>query len=258
MRLSDIQKNFKNKITAPEKENQEFSELFEAGDISLEDRFSVYQNNVLKSLADVIVATYPLIEILTGKDFLRGMARDFIKNNLPEKGNINDYGGGFADFIKDFEVAKGLPYLSDIARMEWAVNEVYYAPDDTAIDMKKLQGVAEKDFERLSFSLRKSCRFITSDYPLYEIRDFCLEESRVGHLNIDSGASNLLIFRPELDVEIFEITDNELHFLQNIAKGQKIEHAIETIDADEPNVNLTEILQKHLSLGTFSSFKIRD
>ncbi len=259
MRLNDVQKNFKDRITGQEKpdQNSEFSELFETGAISLENRFSVYQNNVLKSLTDVVIATYPLIESLTGIEFLRGAARLYIQDNLPEKSNLNDYGGNFSTFIEGFEPAKNLPYLPDIARMEWAMNEAYYAPDDSALNMQELQNIAEEDFEHLTFSLRHSCRFIRSNYPLYEIRDFCLEKDRVGHLNIDSGNANLLILRSELEPHILEIESGEYDLLKNIEQGKTISQSLETISSDEPNLDLGEILQKHFSLGTFSSFEIR-
>jgi len=41
---------------------------------------------------------------------------------------LAEYGDGFADFLAGFAPAQSLPYLADVARLEWAINAAYHAP----------------------------------------------------------------------------------------------------------------------------------
>ena len=90
-------------------------------------RFAIYRNNVAVGLRDSLAATYPVVASLVGEAFFAEMARAFVAAEPPMSPILIEYGGGFADFIDRFRPADDLPYLSDVARLEWAWQESYHA-----------------------------------------------------------------------------------------------------------------------------------
>ncbi len=258
MRLNDIQARFRDNMLDPDllAQDEQFSAQFTKSEITLDNRFSVYRNNVVKSLTDVITATYPVIEKLVGEDFLRDTARVFVRQSPPQHGCLHDYGSAFADFLTQFEPAKNLPYLPDVARMEWAWNKAYYAVDDEPLDPESLTTIAPDKFDKLRFSFRDSVQLIESPYPLDDIRDFSLHDNPEGTLNVDKGGVFLMIFRPELDVQIHILEENEYRALKLLKKNDTIFGMSETILPLHPNFNLETFLQKHLMLGIFSGYDL--
>ena len=90
---------------------------------------AVYRNNYRVGLIGVLVHTYPVLEQLVGNDFLTGLAREYVKREPLRSGNVHHYGASFGDFLDGFEPARALPYLADVARVEWSAHRAYYAED---------------------------------------------------------------------------------------------------------------------------------
>ena len=83
-------------------------------------RFAVYRNNVYVSLVDALVAGFPKVHELVGDTFFRAMARDYAAEHPPKTPVLAFYGEDFGAFISGFQPAEGVPYLGDIARLEFA------------------------------------------------------------------------------------------------------------------------------------------
>jgi uncharacterized membrane protein YphA (DoxX/SURF4 family) len=82
-------------------------------------RFAIYRNNVMVTLIDALADCYPVVNALVGEEFFRTMAREFAGHHFPSSPIMAEYGNGFAEFIETFAPAATLPYLSDMARLEW-------------------------------------------------------------------------------------------------------------------------------------------
>lgn len=92
-------------------------------------RFSVYRNNVYASLMDVLAGRFPVVARLVGEEFFRAMARSYIAREPPRSAVLIRYGASFPAFIASFAPAESVPYLVDIASLEWAWHAAYHAED---------------------------------------------------------------------------------------------------------------------------------
>jgi len=92
-------------------------------------RFAIHRNNIVVSLVDAIADAYPVTQALVGDAFFRAMARDFVRARPPRSPVLALYGGGFAEFVEDFPPAAGLPYLADVACLEWLRVLAWHAAD---------------------------------------------------------------------------------------------------------------------------------
>ncbi len=72
----------------------------------------------------------PSIERLVGEDFFKGAASLFIgASSSHPRPVLIEYGEAFPAFLESFEPARGLPYLADVARLEWLRHAAYHAAD---------------------------------------------------------------------------------------------------------------------------------
>lgn len=259
MRLNEIQERFKDTILdhpdVVEQPPADFAVLFKEGGIPLPERLKVYRNNIVGGLTDTLILTFPLLEKLVGKDFLEGMARSFVLENPPESGCLNTYGTGFDKFIADFKPAESLPYLPEVAALEIAMTETYYAGNDTPMMPEDLSAIKPDNLPDLNVKLRNSVRLISSRFPLDEIRNFCLteEEDNNKTLDLDQGGVDLMIYRPDLEVLIVKLQKDEMTMLKNLQQAQKLGKALESTLNDHPGFNFQDFLQRHIELETFLS-----
>ena len=68
-------------------------------------RFAVYRNNVHVSLIEALATRFPVCRALTGDEFFRAMARDFVTARPPRSPVLMTYGDDFGDFIDGFAPA---------------------------------------------------------------------------------------------------------------------------------------------------------
>ena len=92
-------------------------------------RFAVYRNNVAHSLGRALASRYLVVERLVGRDFFAAMAPEFIAAHPPTSPVLAEWGGDFAAFLESFPPVASLPYLADVARIEWARGRAYHAAD---------------------------------------------------------------------------------------------------------------------------------
>jgi hypothetical protein len=83
-------------------------------------RFGVYRNNVYASLIDVLAGRFAAVMRLVGEEFFRAMARAYVEGEPPRSVVLIRYGASFPTFVAGFPPAASVPYLGDIASLEWA------------------------------------------------------------------------------------------------------------------------------------------
>ena len=259
MALADFQEKFKHMMFQPVKNLQNnannFDGVFQEDDIAVHDRLKIYHNNVIGSLSSVLCATFPLLENLVGEDFLKAMARTFIFEHPPESACLHVYGAGFDNFIKSYEPAASLPYLPDVATLEFALNTAYYAPDDKPLAADALSKIPPENLGDIILQLRSSAILIESDYPLKQIRAFCLDEGN----NIPPDMTKtyqcrLLIHRPALEVDIVPLAEDEFMILGLLNQKNTLGITVEQTLDKFPTFDFAGFLQKHTALETFASF----
>ena len=261
MRLSRTQALFSklmlDRPDAISKPDPALKALFTCNENALPMRLQIYQNNVIGSLTRAMQLTYPLIVILTGESFAASLMRSFVRDNPPREACLARYGEGFDRYIESYAHARSLPYLAHIARLEWAMNESFYATDDSALDPSDLQNVPGCELADMTLRLRSSVRLMESRWPLLAIREFCLQENRDESqtLDLDQGGCRVMIYRPALSAEIESLDSPEYDFLKGIREGKPLGDILADILQTCPDFDFQAFLQKHLSLETFSSIQ---
>jgi hypothetical protein len=95
----------------------------------------VHRHTLRANLQGALRKTYPVVALLVGDEFFAYVARAFIAREPSRSPNLEDYGSGFAEFLRDFAPAASLPYLADVAALEAAIERVARAADDSTMQL---------------------------------------------------------------------------------------------------------------------------
>lgn len=202
-------------------------------------RFSVYRNNVQHSLTRALATRFPVIEALVGKDFFTAMARVFIAADPPKSPVLLKWGDGFADFLDGFPPVAHLPFLGDVARLEFARGRAYHAADAGCVPPDAL-GVT--DPEVLQLSLHPSVTLFTSRFPALQI--WQAHQDDIARPTLRPGPDHALIARqPDFTVIVEPIDAGTFAVLTALSKGEPLGRA--ALQAD-PTFALTLLLQNGL------------
>lgn len=255
MRLHDVQRDFASAILR--KDKAQIADLIKEDGLSGERRLQIYRNNTYSLLTDVLKNTFPAVCRLVGDEFFEYAARQYIRIDPPRQPCLHVYGAGLADFLAAFAPAGGLPYLADVTRLEWALNEAYYAPDASPLPIDALKALGPADYADLRLRSHPSCRLLTSPFPVDRIWEMARPGGSTAEVpDLDAGPAWLLVNRIELDVHCTTMTEATYRFAELLMAGQTVNIAYEEAMTIDPGFDLAAALKQHLAGGVFVSFEL--
>ncbi|MBU2581673.1 MAG: DNA-binding domain-containing protein [Alphaproteobacteria bacterium] len=210
-------------------------------------RFSVYRNNVVMSLTEVLEAYFPVVRRLVGDEYFRAMARFFIVTEPPATPVLSQYGAGFPAFIASFEPVSDLPYLADVALMEWLQQRAYHSPEGVPLTAEHLSQVNAEDVAALRLVFHPAARFLSSSSPVFSIWRTNTFDADVVPVGADAGPEAVLIVRPEMEVKTLLLQAGTAMFVDRLMQGATIgeayESALEQDSAFDPAPALAALIE---------------
>lgn len=216
-------------------------------------RVQVYRNNVQVSLAEALLAVYPVIARLVGDAFFRQCARSYLREFPSPSGDLHDFGESFPDFLSTLPTLAPHPYMADVARLEWAWHRAFHAPDaQGTLRIAALAGVSEERWQRSRFVLHPAVRLLSSPYPVLRIWQVNQEghEGEAG-VSLSQGGQRVLVARHGLDITLQELSAGEHALLRGFLDHQVLASACEWAAFVEPGFDLAASLTRFIQQGLF-------
>ena len=206
--LLELQQGFASRILQPD------------GDPGL----AVYRNNIHENCAKALAGAYPIVRKIVGESFFDRLARDYSRAHPSTCGDLNRYGALMPRFVADYAGTQDLPYLPDVARMEWLAHLAYYAADARQFEFRALSQLPEN----LRLQLAPSCALLRSDWPLARLWEVHQDEF-AGEFSVDfsAGIERILIHRPDWRVQVRSITLGDFRFLAGAGRSETLGAALE-------------------------------
>lgn len=231
----------------------------QGGGLGAGPRLEIYRNNVFTNLREALRAVYPVIDRLVGEAFFNYAADWFISIQASTSGDVEDFGMEFAEFLAHFPAAQGLSYLPDVARLEWACHQAFYAADLASLSISGLSDIPPEEFNQLRFRMHPASALLASSYPVQRIWEVN-QPSFAGDQDVDlaQGGVKLLIIRRGFQIELQALGTGEFAMLEGLAAGCTVAEAYAQAAQVEPEFNFRQFLKRHLSGGTLAEFYRED
>jgi len=219
-------------------------------------RFNVYRNNIYASLILVLEGRFPVVSRLVGAEFFTALARVFVELHPPRSPVLMEYGEGFGTFLQEFDPVDDLPYLGDVARIEWAWNVAYYSADAAPLGPDALTQVAPDDVPRLILQCHPSLSTVSSQYPAVTIWKTNTDDEVVKPVDLAQGSEDAMIIRPETDVTVRHLPIGAAKFISDLQSGLMLGAAFDLAAAKTPEFDLQQNLGSLIRSGAFTGFSI--
>ena len=214
-------------------------------------RFAVYRNNVAAGLIDAVAARFPVVKRLVGDEFFNAMAHAYVLREPPFSPLLIHYGETFPAFIEEFEAARPLPYLSDVARLELARGRAYHAADAEPLSRPAFAELPKGRIGEYCVTLHPSAEIVTSTYPVLSIWE--VNQAGAARPVEHWGAESVLVARPLFEVETRRLPAGIDMFLLALQSGCTIAEAVEAASAASadfsPSDGLAVLIGAQLAIG---------
>lgn len=244
-RFAELQRDFAAAVLDPEAVVP--APLSRKAGTSPSRRFGVYRNNVYAGLIDVLAGRFPVVARLVGEPFFRGMARVYVAREPPRSAVLLRYGASFPDFVAGFAPAASVPYLADMASLEWAWHAAYHATDAAPLPVIELAKAVDRAADTV-LALHPSLSVVRSAHPIVSIFELNMQGGDVPPARLEGG-EDALVARPRLDVELRRLPASGAPFILALKEGQTIGEAAAAALARVPGFDLQANLAGLIASG---------
>jgi hypothetical protein len=183
------------------------------GPLAAGEVLAIHRNTALHGLVNALRLGHPTVDALVGRDFFDQAAREFVEAHPPSSAWLTGYGEGLAGFLEGYGPASDLPYLGDVARLDFAVEAV--GGQSAGADGRAL------DLGEAMLILDASLRVVALDHPVAAVRDAVIEdEERLAGLDMSPRRHIVALWRRPDGVGLRELQPISAAFLQALLAGQ--------------------------------------
>jgi len=215
---------------------------------------AIYRNNVFANYRRALAATFPVVRALVGASFFSAMVEAFVRAHPSRRGDVNRYGGELPRFLGGYAPSCRLPYLADVARLEWAMDQAAIASDADPIDLDALAAVPPERLGALRLRLHPSVSFLVSTYPILHI----WRANQPGHederVDLAEAGDSLLVARGTDGVFAQRLGPGSDAFLRALAADADLTQALDRALIAEPSFDLGAALRTHVADGLIVGF----
>ena len=217
-------------------------------------RLNVYRNNVARAGIEALRAAYPAVNRIAGENFFSPMARQFWMDHPPAEASLALYGHGFADHVRAYEPARGLPYLPDIARLDRAWLEAHHAADTPVLTPQSAAALPPESLPGLAPGLVDSARLLTLEFTAHHAwQTNRYPDEPPDRVQIARSGQFVLVWRARGEVRSETLLPAHFAFLGALFKGGTLENATQAATQLDDQIDPAQFFSHGLGQALFAA-----
>jgi hypothetical protein len=115
----------------------------ESDDLPASDRVAIYRGMYRARLVDALQETFPNVARFLGGERFTALGEDYVRRHPSDHHDVGRIGRRLSAFLRQYPDPQR-PDLADLAELEWARNEVFFAPDSETARPEMLAAIPEE------------------------------------------------------------------------------------------------------------------
>lgn len=225
------------------------------GDASGQAGVQAYRANAQAMAERALAAAYPALARWLGGEAMAALARDLWRAHPPARGDLAWFGAELASWLPRVPEWADMPYLADLARLEWAVHRAHTAADP-ADGPPDLQALAGEGAEALQVHFVAGSALIDSAWPvqtLWQAHQVAAEaEPDLGPVRAALAAGRgeaTWVWRRGHRIELAALATGEAAFHEHLLAGATLGPALAAASGRDPTFSFEPWLLRALREG---------
>ncbi len=184
------------------------------------DRLGAYAGGYPARIEESLADAYPAVKHLMGARRFRELSRRYLPRVPCGCYNLNAVGGLLAELLETDPLGCDLPFLADLARLEWAVWQAFHAPHAPPFHASDLVEWSADDWAGAQVVFAPGVRVVRSRWPIADLwaaRNTPYEQIDI---EVEGRPQTVLVHRRGLDVICMPISDLEARAIEALGDGR--------------------------------------
>lgn len=195
-------------------------------------RLEIYRGMYLLRMEEALSIDYPAVRHLVGAEAFFSLVADYVEVHPSRSYTLDHVGRHFSEFLaRSSHSQAGL--LGDLARLEFAMCEVFHEPETPVLSPLDLAAIAPDDWEWARLEPIAALRLLETDYPANEYFT-AYNNDRQPPADLGPRANRVVVWRQQFKVWRMPLEPAAMQLLQLLASGLPLGQALGTTAAASP------------------------
>lgn len=217
-------------------------------------RLRIYRHSCNETQTAALRTTYPAVLALVGDAFFNQMARGYRRAHPSHSGNLQLFGDALAGYVETLPGCRSLPYLPDVARLEWLRQLTILAPDAAPIGPDALAAAIRGAGDSLRLVLHPSLHVLESGHPLLTLWNYALHPDDE-KLVLDEVGECVALWREDAEVAMGALDPASFACIAALAQEASLGAALRAATAIDPDFELDTCLESIGEHGLIVGFR---
>jgi hypothetical protein len=191
---------------------------------------SAYAGGYPVRLCEALADTFEAVARFAGEEGFAALAARYTAACPPACYNLNDVGRSLPAFLRADPLARALPFLPDLAELEWKIARAFHAELQPPADTTGLGALRADEWSRVTLALQPGVATVVSRWPLRTLWEARGDARAARRCYAGGHGESVLVYRRDLVVRLDLTNKNEVRALRAIARGRPLavvlEHAV--------------------------------
>ncbi len=186
------------------------------------ERLAVYAGGYLARVEEALAEVYPAVRQVLGHGVFTELAQAYAAQVPSHDYNLSFAGRHLAEFLSAWPRTRELPFLPDLARLEWAVSEAFHAFEVPPLALETLADHPVEAWDQLRLGFQPSVRCVTSVWPILDIWEARTRPVDTVRIALVDRPQQVLVARRGMQVVCAPLTPWQAQFLTFLLAGQSL------------------------------------
>jgi hypothetical protein len=190
-------------------------------------RVQVYRNNVRAMFTAALERSYPVLRQRVGEGYFAKLAAEYRSDHPSRSGDLHWVGRHFPEWIRTRMAGTDYAWLADLARLEWACEEVLVSEWLQPAPADSLARLMPEQLAGARLALQSGLRTISSSFPVWSVWQANQPGSSGETVDPGLGPEHVVLAQDATGLVLHSVPADRCRFVEQLAAGRTLEDSID-------------------------------
>jgi len=226
-RSNEAASEFPSDVTLPRVSTTALAECIVDDGLAPAARVQVYRNNVQAMFEGALARTYPVLKRRVGEDYFARLAVEYRQDHPSQSGDLHWVGMHFPEWLGLRAAGSDYAWLADLARLEWACEEVLVSDSLPAAQADALARVPPEDVADALLSLQPRLQLVSSAFPVWSVWQANQPGAPGDAVDPSLGPQQVVVAPDAVGLVLHSLPVDQFRFVEELAAGRTLGRALD-------------------------------
>jgi hypothetical protein len=225
--------------------------------VSAPRRLAIYYDAYRLRLIEALDSNYPVLHARMGDDEFEQLGLAYLEAHPSKHFSIRYFGHRLSEYLASAETYRDLPYLGEMAALEWAMSEAFDAPDSSVAGLDNMASIPPEAWPEMRMTLHASVRRLDLRWNVPAIWKTIKQQQASVEPAAGEWPVPWLVWRQDLRIFFRSLSVDEAWAIDAVRAGENFasicEGLVEWIDAQNVALHAAGLLKRWMIDGMIVS-----